>query len=72
VLDRAKQLAGRVAREGGADDAARIDWLYRSLFARGPEREELEVGKSLVAPSSVGWQAYCHVLLCTNEFMYLD
>jgi hypothetical protein len=72
VLDRAKQLAARVEREGGTDDAAKIDWLYRSLFARAPEPGELEVGKSLVAPSSTGWQAYCHVLLCTNEFMYVD
>jgi hypothetical protein len=39
VLDRAKQLAARVANEGGADDATKIDWLYRTLFARHPEGE---------------------------------
>jgi hypothetical protein len=72
VLDRAKQLTARVAREGGADDAAKIDWLYRTLFARQPDAGEVQIGKSLVAPGAVGWQAYCHVLLCANEFMYVD
>jgi hypothetical protein len=72
VLDRAKQLGSRVASEGGADDATKIDWLYRTLFARHPEAGETEIGKTLVAPGSAGWQAYCHVLLCANEFMYVD
>ncbi|MDQ3439751.1 MAG: PSD1 and planctomycete cytochrome C domain-containing protein, partial [Planctomycetota bacterium] len=72
VLDRARQLAERVAKEGGGDDAAKVDWLYRTLFARQPDAQELEVGKSLVASDSAGWQPYCHVLLCANEFMYVD
>ena len=72
VLDKAKRLAARVASEGGADDGAKIDWLYRTLFARQPEASEVQIGKKLVAPGSAGWQAYCHVLLCANEFMYVD
>ncbi len=72
MLDRAKQLAKRLDREGGTDDASKIDWLYRTLFARPPDANEIEIGKTLVAPGGAGWQAYCHVLLCANEFMYVD
>jgi len=72
VLNRARQLAERVTREGGADDAGKIDWLYRTLFARAPDPDELDLGKTLVEPGGGGWQAYCHVLLCANEFMYVD
>jgi hypothetical protein len=72
VLERAKQLSARVATEGGGDDAAKLAWLYRTLFARDPDAKEIEIGKSLVGPTGVGWDAYCHVLLCANEFMYVD
>ncbi|MEO6435865.1 MAG: DUF1553 domain-containing protein, partial [Tepidisphaeraceae bacterium] len=90
TLERAKQLAERVAREGGADDASKIGWLYRTLFGRPAEVKEVEIGQKLLAkkisttqattqattnPSSLqdsAWQAYCQVLLCANEFMYVD
>ena len=72
VIERAKQLAARVEKEAGSDDAAKIDWLYRTLFSRPPTADETEIGKSLVASTDKGWQAYCHVLLCANEFMYVD
>jgi cytochrome c553 len=72
VIERAKQLAARVEKEAAGDDAAKIDWLYRTLFARPAEAKEVEIGKSLVSAGANAWQAYCHVLLCANEFMYID
>ena len=72
ALDRAKQLAARVEKESAGDDAAKIDWLYRILFARPAETKEVEIGKRLIAFEKSGWQSYCHVLLCANEFMYVD
>jgi hypothetical protein len=72
MLERARQLAARVAKEATGDDAAKIDWLYRMLFARHAEPREVDIGKLLVASSDAGWQAYCQVLLCANEFMYVD
>jgi hypothetical protein len=72
VLTQAKELSARVAREGGGDDAAKVSWLYRTLYAREPDAKEMEIGKSLVSNDGVGWDAYCHVLLCANEFMYVD
>jgi hypothetical protein len=74
VLAETKRLAERVLREGGHGDAAKIDWLYRSLFSRPPTPRELEIGMSAVASDErdVAWNAYCQVLLCTNKFMYVD
>ena len=85
VLDQSGRLAGRALRDGGADDAARIDWLYRTLYARPPEAAELEIGRQLLSRArnlkgadgrpiaeDAAWQEYCHVLVCANEFMYVD
>jgi hypothetical protein len=72
VLTRAKELSTRVASEGGGDDTVKVNWLYRTLYARDPDAKELEVGKSLVGSEGMGWDAYCHVLLCASELMYVD
>jgi hypothetical protein len=83
ALARTKALAARVLSEGGPDDATRIDWLYRTLFSRPPTAREVEIGIAalggarepmpgeIVAPE-LPWESYCQVLLCTNEFMYVD
>jgi hypothetical protein len=70
ALAQAKLLSDRVVAEGGADDVAKINWLYRTLYARPPSAKELEIGKSLAANAQ--WEAYSQVLLCANEFMYVD
>ena len=63
-----------------ADDRGRIDWLYRRLYARPATPEEIELGMSLLgeAPrdkpedATAAWAQYCQILLCANEFMYVD
>ena len=71
VVERSRQLAERMERAtAGGDDAAKVDWLYRTMFGRPPTAGELTIGGKLVGKQ--GWQAYCHVLLCSNEFMYVD
>jgi hypothetical protein len=40
IFDWSKSLAGRVINEGGKDEAARIDRLYRILFARNADDTE--------------------------------
>jgi len=40
VFGWSRVLAGRVVRDAGADDAARIDRLYQILFARAPDEIE--------------------------------
>jgi hypothetical protein len=69
VNARAESLAKTVQAQGGADDRAKIDWLYHRLFARPAREAEVELGLKAIAD---GWEAYCQILLCTNEFSYVD
>ena len=76
VLDQARGLAGRLKAERG-DELGRIDRGYELLFGRLPTEEERLVGReSLELFAKHGkvdpWAAYCHVLLCTNEWLYID
>jgi hypothetical protein len=72
VLDRAKALADRVMNEGPPDDRARIDWLYCLLYSRPTTDRETEIGMSVIRAGGESWQRYCQVLLCANEFVYVD
>ena len=75
VIDQAKALAGRLT----GDDPSRIDRAYRLLYARRPTGAEVAIGLELLATmtaaegsSARAWQAYAQVLLCSNEFLYVD
>lgn len=77
ALDAAKSLADRILGDDGLKtDADRISALYETLYARPVTDREREIGLEAV---SVGgsdpkelWTAYCQVLLCANEFIYID
>jgi len=74
ALDQAKQLAERLVRDVPNDtpdvDIARIQRAYRLLFSRRATEEELAIARQLVAHST--WDDLAHVLLCSNEFLYVD
>jgi hypothetical protein len=73
VLDKAAALASRVLAQRLPDDKARIDWLYQLLFSRHPKQNEIGVAlSSLQQAGPDAWQQYCQLLLCTNEFTYVD
>ena len=81
VLEQARILARRAQETGGIDDPGRIDWLYRRLYRRPPIGQEIESGLAFIgrvkrvcesAPAGSAWQEYCQVLLCANEFIYVD
>jgi hypothetical protein len=75
VIDLAQGLADRVAREVPAGgDRERLDRLYQITLGRPPTPAEVEIGLDLLADSDGdnAWARYCHVLLCTNEFTYVD
>ena len=42
-VEAARALAARALAEGGGDDAARIEWLFRTVLARAPESDEAAV-----------------------------
>jgi hypothetical protein len=72
----ARSLARRLMLHA-SDDESRIDRAYRWLFGRPPRVEEVEVGRSFLARAAArgrdeAWFDYAHLLLCCNEFLYVD
>jgi len=48
-VEAARALAARALAEGGADDSARIGWLFRTVLARDPESDEAAVVATTLA-----------------------
>ena len=73
VLTQAKHLAERVIRDE-KDDEVRVKRLFRLVFARAPTADEMKISRAFVAKPGKGdaWRDLAHVLLCSNEFVYLD
>jgi len=78
TLEQATRLADRLDRDIPADipnrTDAKIRHAWRLLFSRLPRAEELTIARELVgdAADQSGWNDFSHVLLCTNEFIYVD
>ena len=77
VLTQAEHLAKRLLREVPGDYLARIDRAYQLLFARPPRHEEVAIARQLLAKfgqatPEAAWREFAHVLLWTNEFIYVD
>jgi hypothetical protein len=82
VLEQSRALAWRLAAEAPGGGDARIRRAYALLFGRPPTDDELSIGRESLARFAserpddpcveAAWGAYCHVLLCTNEWIYTD
>jgi len=77
VHEQARHLAERVIASAPPETDGRVDWLYRSLFARPPRPEEVTIASAVVAAGDMsvpnaGWIDLAHLLLCSNEFVYVD
>ncbi len=77
VLAQAEHLADRLAREASGDDTRRIERAYSLLFSRPARAAEIEICRQLLARAGrngarAAWADLAHVLLCSNEFVYLD
>jgi hypothetical protein len=71
--EQANALAERIRRQGPSNDRDVIEEFYPLLFARPPTPREMEIGQRMLAGSSrERLEAYCQLLLCTNEFVYVD
>lgn len=77
----ARLLAERILREIPDDvtnaDDLRIDRLYRLLFGRVASDEERKICRQVVEKHNstggvAGWFDLAHILLCSNEFIYVD
>jgi len=71
VQTQAKHLARRVHEHVAGDESARIDQIYRWLYGRPAKAKEIEIGRGFLK-SGEAWTDYVHLLLCSNEFVYID
>lgn len=75
VTDLAAALAARIVSEiPEPDSRARIDRLYQITLGRPPVAAEIEVGDAFLADQSApdGWARYCRLIVCSNEFLFVD
>jgi hypothetical protein len=77
VHEQARHLAERMVASTPDDAGRRMEWLYQQLFARPPQPEELAIAREVVAAGdgsvpNAGWIDLAHLLLCSNEFIYVD
>jgi Protein of unknown function (DUF1553)/Protein of unknown function (DUF1549)/Planctomycete cytochrome C len=77
VVAQARSLAQRIAALVTGDDNARIERAHQILFGRAARPEELEVCRGFLFRSGrprpeADWPGLAHLLLCTNEFVYVD
>ena len=76
MLGRAKALAARITANGKEGNRSRVEHTYQLLYAREPDREEMQVAlEFLRQPESnamTRWEQYAHMLLASNEMLYVD
>ena len=53
---------------------ARVQYAYQVLFGRAATVEELAVARQVLGstPDEASWADLAHVLLCSNEFVFVD
>jgi hypothetical protein len=64
---------------GSANEAERLQLVYRRLFQRSATVKEVELGGQFIeqlrsggVSESEAWRQYAHVLLASNEFVFID
>jgi hypothetical protein len=77
VSSMAKALAARIVREAPPETEDRIRYLYALTLGRPPTQAEMDLGvKRLQETSGTGGheplERYSLLVLCTNEFLYVD
>lgn len=75
ILARAEKLAENVLKSSGESREDRLRSLNQLLFSRKSNSDLLSpVSKFLSEQddSIPAWQTVCHVLLCSNEFLFID
>lgn len=75
LLDRAAALAKRMTAEPDKDLTSRVRETYEFLFSRAPTGRELMLAETFLRDcrdEAVAWKQYAHVLLASNEFLFVD
>jgi hypothetical protein len=87
ALGRGERWAERLRARFGSDDRSAVAHAYRAAWGRAAHRDEIalgmrflraqanvhaEEGKDTSAARSAALVDFCHALLNTNEFLYVD
>ncbi|SFH57092.1 PSD1 and planctomycete cytochrome C domain-containing protein [Planctomicrobium piriforme] len=75
VLGQSRKLAERIQSLPNADNTARVQELFKRLYGRPARPEEAAVLAAFLEQQTdpaKGWETVCHVLLCANEFVFVD
>jgi hypothetical protein len=81
VQRQAAALASRLLGDTALSDAQRVAVAYLTVLTRRPDAQETDsaltyisdLEKRIAKPDAhhAAWQSFCHVLMSTNEFLYL-
>jgi hypothetical protein len=79
-FEHAHRVAEEVLAMKDAPDSRRLEEAYLRILSRRPEPEEIDSAltyinqfeKKYPGPPLNAWQSFCHLLLASNEFVYLD
>ena len=82
VVDRSRGLAERLLNATSATDADRVRDAYLIALSRQPDNAEIDTALSYIASLAAklggpdatlkSWASFCHILVATNEFLYLE
>ena len=77
LANQSNALVERLRKESSNDDISRIERAYWLLFSRSPTEREQQLGLQFVEVASeeeqtARWKQYAHVLLASNEFLFVD
>jgi len=80
VFERADKLAKALLAESASSDSERLRRAYLRIVNRVPAAVEIDAGLSYIRSYAAkygkspadGWQSFCHVLMLSNDFVYLD
>jgi hypothetical protein len=77
LASQSQALAARLLKECAGDDASRIGHAYWLLYSREPTPREVELGLAYLQSDPdlepvTAWTQYAHVLLISNDLLYVD
>jgi cytochrome c553 len=83
VVDRSLGLAKRLLEETSLSETQRVERAYLTVLTRRPDANEADEALSYLAAMEQrlagtadarqsAWQSFCHVLLATSEFLFVD
>lgn len=70
-------LVERLRGDCGDDDTLRIERAYRLLYSRAPTENEIRLGLEFLGKTQgddrqTAWQQYAHVLMASNELLFVE